>query len=340
MLVSNKALVNTNNRNYKKFLNFGYDFKIGQTIEVSVEHLEKFSRAEVNCQCDRCGKSIKTKWNLYIRNVNNGYYSCSRKCSMDKFKITCLEKYGTEFPLQNIEVKRQLEQYFFDKYGSHPSKLEYFELKKQKTNLEKYEVHHQMQMKKNVHKIKKTKLEKYGDENYNNHELSKITKLEKYGDENYNNHELSKITKLEKYGNEYYNNLEKFKNNFENKYGVVNPFQLEGIKNKIKEQNLEKYGFEYYQSTEEFKDKFKNTCVERYGVDNIMQFMPIFENQQKSAFKCENYNGIFYRGTYELDFLKFCENNLIRVQKPEAIEYYLKTKIIFILVISIYRILI
>ena len=37
--------------------------------------------------------------------------------------------------------------------------------------------------------------------------------MEKYGDENYNNHELSKITKLEKYGNEYYNNLEKFKNN-------------------------------------------------------------------------------------------------------------------------------
>lgn len=200
MLVSNKALVNTNNRNYKKFLNLGYDFKIGQTIEVSVDHLEKFSRAEVNCQCDKCGKSTKTKWNLYLRNVTNGYYSCSRKCSMDKFKNTCLAKYGTEFPLQNDEIKEQLETYFSENYGGHPSKLECFELKKQKTNIEKYAVHHQMCIKENVLKIKKTKFQKYKDENYNNHELSTITKLEKYGDGNYNNVKKRKNTCLERYG--------------------------------------------------------------------------------------------------------------------------------------------
>ena len=78
-------------------------------------------------------------------------------------------------------------------------------------------------------KSKKTKLEKYGDENYNNHDKQKetmlenygvefpfqsdllfkkmlITKKERYGDENYNNISKAKETKLEKYDNENYNN--------------------------------------------------------------------------------------------------------------------------------------
>jgi len=48
--------------------------------------------------------------------------------------------------------------------------------------------------------MKKTKLEKYGDENYNNVGRGKKTKLEKYGDENYNNRDKMKQTNLERYG--------------------------------------------------------------------------------------------------------------------------------------------
>jgi hypothetical protein len=83
-------------------------------------------------------------------------------------------------------------------------------------------------------KIINTKLEKYGDKNYNNSIKGKQTKLEKYGDENYNNRKkafktneirygsyspmknenvikLGKITKEIRYGNENYNNIEKIK---------------------------------------------------------------------------------------------------------------------------------
>jgi len=49
-------------------------------------------------------------------------------------------------------------------------------------------------------KNKKTKLEKYGNENYQNTEKIKKTKLEKYGDENYTNRIKAKNTCIEKYG--------------------------------------------------------------------------------------------------------------------------------------------
>jgi hypothetical protein len=85
--------------------------------------------------------------------------------------------------------------------------------------------------------------------------------------------------------------------------------------------NLEKYGVEYYQSTDDFKNKFKNTFFSKYGVTNPMQVLNFFKKQQNSGFLCEEYNGIFYRGSYELDFIKYCESNKIDIEKPDSIEY-------------------
>ena len=45
-----------------------------------------------------------------------------------------------------------------------------------------------------TYKIKKTKLERYGDENYQNIDKIKQTKFEKYGDSNYNNRSKMKQT--------------------------------------------------------------------------------------------------------------------------------------------------
>ena len=53
--------------------------------------------------------------------------------------------------------------------------------------------------KKKAQSTYQTKLERYGDKNYNNMEKNRKTKLEKYGDENYNNSDKIKQTCLEKY---------------------------------------------------------------------------------------------------------------------------------------------
>jgi G:T-mismatch repair DNA endonuclease (very short patch repair protein) len=50
-------------------------------------------------------------------------------------------------------------------------------------------------------------------------------------------------------------------------YGAINTFQLESIKNKIKESLLEKYGYEYTCQIPYVKEKVKKTMMERYGTN-------------------------------------------------------------------------
>ena len=113
---------------------------------------------------------------------------------------------------------------------------------------------------------------KYGDDYIkHNIENGKKTKLEKYGDENYNNSNKAKQTCLEK-------------------YGVDNPMKSEIIKEKSRNTCLEKYGVEYYlASTERIKHKnehnkkAKQTCLEKYGVDNPMKSECVRNKVNKSC---------------------------------------------------------
>lgn len=57
----------------------------------------------------------------------------------------------------------------------------------------------------------------------------------------------------------------------QNKYGVDNVFQLESIKDKIKETILELYGVENPQQNKDVKIKAGNTNLEKYGVINVFQ---------------------------------------------------------------------
>ena len=52
-----------------------------------------------------------------------------------------------------------------------------------------------------------------------------------------------------------------------------------------------------------------------------MQDLYFFEKQQSIAFKCKEYEGLFYRGTYELDFIKFCIENNLEIKKASKIKY-------------------
>ena len=74
---------------------------------------------------------------------------------------------------------------------------------------------------------------------------------------------------------------EKKKETLLNKYGVENIFQVEEIKNKIKEQrdlieekrkqtNIEKYGYEQPSKNESVKEKIKQTNIEKYGISNFL----------------------------------------------------------------------
>lgn len=143
-----------------------------------------------------------------------------------------------------------------------------------------------------VYVNKLVKLEKYGDENYNNSTKSLQTKIE-------NNSyirmvETHKATCLEKYGVEHHwlvdSIQDKKRSNFIEKYGVDNPMKLKEIQDKCKATNLERYGFENVSYNQEIKDKIRDaqlnltdeekfakeskrqeTCFLKYGVSHHIQ---------------------------------------------------------------------
>ena len=221
-------------------------------------------------------KKIKTKDTM---NERYGDWFTKTDDYIEKSKNTNLKRYGTEFALQNEEIKKKV----------------------QETNLKHCGYKTNLLSEDNIKKSKQTKMQRYGNPNYVNYEKSCQTKLEKYGDKNYNNIEQikkawanksieekkdifyrqsikAKETNLLKYGVEHYSQTKEFKDLYNNKEFV------EEVNNKIKETNLSKYGSEYYSQTKEFKDLFNNkdfvnkvnnkrkeTSIKRYGVDSPFQ---------------------------------------------------------------------
>jgi hypothetical protein len=106
----------------------------------------------------------------------------------------------------------------------------------------------------------------------------------------------NKKTSLEKYGNENYNNLNKNKKTCIERYGVENIFQLDNIKEKSKTTNLEKYGFESHNKSEIVKEKKKkvsNQRIEKYknSINNkkmikYKEFGFISSQNNINKFKC------------------------------------------------------
>ena len=100
------------------------------------------------------------------------------------------------------------------------------QVKIKKSNLSKYGNEYYYFTDDFIQKSNKTKLEKYGNIDYNNPEKNKQTNLKRYGKECTLQVdkfiEKSKQTKIERYGDEKYTNKEKMKITIFNKYGVDN----------------------------------------------------------------------------------------------------------------------
>lgn len=135
--------------------------------------------------------------------------------------------------------------------------------------------HYQIRKPKELHtvNIKKTKLDRYGDPNYNNHEQSTQTNLEKYGVENqFQRKELFPSIvqkKVERYGT--YNNIAK-----NHATRIANSGSLEASYSKqnetYKQTCLERYGTDNAAKLTEVRqqiaESLRETFLERYGVEN------------------------------------------------------------------------
>ena len=220
------------------------------------QYYDLYLKKENEGICPVCGKPTKFECST------TGYKKyCSNKCSRqsletkEKYKQTCLERYGVTSTNKLQSMKDKSKQTCLEKYGTeYASQSEEFKEQSRKTCLEKYGAEYSFQSENNIEKTKQTCLEKYGVDHY------------------------SKSNDFK----------EKFKEICQERYGVNAPAQCPEIYQKVKNTCLEKYGIENYAKTEEFKEKFKETCLEKYGTENPMQNKEI---QQKSINTClEKYN--------------------------------------------------
>lgn len=290
-----KFIINTRDRKYYRNLGYHIPKEKSPVVEISIKDLNKKSIQIVECECDVCHKINTISFVTYNKNISSyGYYSCGGKCSklktkktlkekygdenyvnVDKYKETCLKKYGVDNISKLNDVKNKKIKTSLENWGvENPSQSNEIKNKKIKTSIINCGFEHPMQNKETQRKSKKTLLKKYGVENYTQTEeyrmTSKQTNLEKYGFESYtqtNDYKIKcKKTKLEKYGNENYNNSEK---------------------------NIQ-------------------TCLERYGVKYPQQNLEIFNKQQSAALQMKKFKAtdLHYQGTYELDFLNIYYDKL------------------------------
>lgn len=123
-----------------------------------------------------------------------------------------------------------------------------------------------------VENLAKTNIERYGVAHYSGDvEKARKTKLQRYGDENYVNVEKMKQTKLERYGDSGYHNVEKMKQTNIERYGVSNYTKTQEYKDKTIETNRLRYGADYFSQTQEYKDKVSSTNNKKYSRKHYSQ---------------------------------------------------------------------
>ena len=158
-----------------------------------------------------------------------------------------------------------------------------------KSMLEKHGCH-TSQLKSTKDKNRKTKLERYGDETYNNTNKSSVTNLERYGVERPGQsvmiQEKMQSTNLKRYGNKNASKTELIKQRIKDtnleRYGVSCTFQLPSQKEKTIITSQHKYGFDNPSSSPQVKLKRRDTVLARYGVNNPIQDPEILQKNIKS----------------------------------------------------------
>lgn len=226
--------------------------------------------------------------------------------------------------------------------------------KTKSTSIRKYGVTHSNKTSDFITKVKKTKLEKYGDENYVNIEKQKQTNLERFGTESYMMTNEFKERKenilLEKYGTiiplRNQEIKEKWIKTNLKKYDTKYPTQNELIKEKIynsklskyndgkynnrikyKNTSLNRYGFDNPMKSEMIKDRLYNSMYRKYGEKFSMHIPEIVNKMIKSGIKITKFRDtdIYFQSTYEKDFLdKYYD--ILDIKRGPTVKYIFSGK--------------
>lgn len=200
MITTKKIIIKINSSLTAYYRNLGYKFEFRGFAEININDLTKGSHTKVDIECDICNKTL----NIEFRGCHKHLYeiyecrSCLRKRLIVEGKV---HKFNSEM---NIEISKN-------------TKI------KMLCPIFKDKV---------LKKTRKTKLEKYNNETYNNQENRLETMITNHG-KYFNNQEKRLETMIINHG-KYFNNQEKKRETIFYKYGVYHTNHVPEIFNKIK----------------------------------------------------------------------------------------------------------
>lgn len=122
-------------------------------------------------------------------------------------------------------------------------------------------------------------------------------------------------------------NIKREKTNIE-LYGSKSWMQVPENYEKYKNIIFKKTGYDNIFKSPKSQENFRKTIMERYGVTNLSHSEEIYKNQQISGFsmKLHKDTGLYYRGSYELDFINHCFKNNISILQGKRFEYFYENK--------------
>lgn len=122
---------------------------------------------------------------------------------------------------------------------------------------------------------------------------------------------------------------EKIKRTNNDLYGVDNVSQVQEFQDQAKKNRektcMREHGVSHYFMLEEVKAKMRKTFFKKYGYENCMQNEDVFLRNQKSGCQAKAYENLYYRGSFELDFLEKYYRKL-NIQQGISFDYIFDEK--------------
>ena len=142
MILNNSVFIKMNAKHISKYWSIGYKCKVNEIVEILIKDIPLNSHIIIDVKCDVCDNTKKIKYQVYNKSFSKeGYYSCSVKCGVSKYKNTCLDKYGFNNYSKTIESKIRISKTCIDKYGEKSPAQNYSIMSKIKdTCINKYGV--------------------------------------------------------------------------------------------------------------------------------------------------------------------------------------------------------
>ena len=298
--------------NIKEYLlnRYNDNYSIDEKFILKESYYRILNKFNICPTCSICGN--KRKFLYYENKYSNtcGSPKCLAKECQKRREQTNLNKYGYRARFENENTRQIAKQSIINKYG----------------------VDNVLKLTEIQQKASKTKLEKYGNENYNNQEKIKQTCLEKYGVEfplaNKKIWQQTRNHTIEKYGAAY--NKEKLNETLMQKYGVKWFTQSQKLKDRANSKEAKQKQY----VTKKKNHTFNSSKLENESYELLKEKYLDIQYQYKSKlypFACDFYipslnlyiecnyhwthGGKLYEGTEE-------DNIKLNIWKRKNTQYY------------------